>query len=235
VLPGPPSLRTVVSEIAVFIMVAFRRLTDATRSAVWAMWRVIRRFAHSFLSLSATVYARVGAILSGPVKQFVVGPLRVALLGQRRDVSLFVALLSPVLTLGTAWWVGSTIGYDTLTAWVRGTWFGTDPSLAIFLAIGGLVVIGAISAAVNSGLLPTSVLVGAPVFGAGVTRYGTTVTYSWGTHVVSLPEAVGIAGFFAVGFGIPIALCGFVLGRALCYVISVYGGHSGPPSPVENA
>ncbi|WP_246404042.1 hypothetical protein [Halobellus ruber] len=199
------------------------------------MWRVLRRFAHSFRSLCVTVYDRVGAFLSGPVRQFVVGPFRVALLGQHRDVSLLVTLLSPVLALGTAWLVGSTVGYHTLTAWVRGTWFGTDPSLAIFLAIGGLLVIGAISAAVNSGLLPTSVLVSAPVFGAGVTRYGTTVTYSWGSDVVSLPEAVGVASLLAVGFGIPIALCGFVLGRALCYVISVYGGRSGPPSTVENA
>lgn len=177
----------------------------------------------------------MGAILSGPVKQFVVGPLRVVLLGQRRDVSLLITLLSPVLSLGTAWWVGSTIGYETLTAWVRGTWFGTDPSLAIFLAIGGLLALGAISAAINSGLLPTTLLVGAPVFGAGVTRYGTTVTYSWGSQVVSLPEAVGVASLFAVGFGIPIALGGFILGRALRHVIRVYGGRSGSLSTVENA
>jgi hypothetical protein len=161
--------------------------------------------------------------------------LRVALLGKRRDVSLLIALLSPILALGTAWWVGSTVGYDTLTAWVRGTWFGTDPSLAVFLAVGGLLALGAISAGVNSGLLPTGVLVGAPVFGASVTRYGTTVTYTWGSQVVSLPEAVGTASLLAVGFGMPLALCGFVLGRALRHVMRVYGGRAGPPSTADNA
>jgi hypothetical protein len=198
-------------------------------------WRLLRRLAHDFRSLCATVYHRTGAVLSGPVKQFLVGPLRVVLLGQRRDVSLLVTLLSPVLALGTAWWVGSTVGYNALATSVRGTWFGTDPSLAVFLALGGLLALGAISAGVNSGLLPTGLLVSAPVFGAGVTRYGTTVTSSWGSHIVSLPDAVGVASLIAIGFGLPITIAGFVIGRALRHVVRVYSGRAGPPSTVENA
>jgi hypothetical protein len=204
-------------------------------TAAWLTWRLLRRLAHELRSLCATVYDSTGAVLSGPVTQFVVGPLRVVLLGQRRDVSLLMTLLSPILALGTAWWVGSTVGYNTLTTWVRGTWFGTDPSLTIFLALGGLLALGAISAGVNSGLLPTGLLVSAPVFGAAVTRYGTTVTSSWGSQVVSLPDAVGMATLIAVGFGLPITIAGFVIGRALRHVVRVYGGRAGPPSTVENA
>jgi hypothetical protein len=165
----------------------------------------------------------------------VVGPVRVVLLGHRRDASLLITLFSPVLALGTAWWVGSTVGYDVVTTWVRGTWLGTAPSLAVFLALGGLLALGALSAAVNSGLLPTGLLVSAPVFGAAVTRYGTTVASSWGSRVVSLPDALGMASLIAVGFGIPIAIASFTLGRALRRVVRVYGGRAEPPSTVENA
>ncbi|WP_206674359.1 MULTISPECIES: hypothetical protein [Halolamina] len=156
------------------------------------------------------------------------------LVGRRTDVSLLAVLLAPVLALAATWWVGSTVGYETLATWVRGTWFGTAPSLAVFVAAGALIVLGAISAAANSGVLPTSLLVSAPIFGAAVTRYGTTVTYTWGTEVVSLPNAVGMAILLALGFGLPIAVTGFILGGLVRRIVTVFRGQSGPAAPVKN-
>ncbi|MFC6989376.1 hypothetical protein ACFQJD_12905 [Haloplanus sp. GCM10025708] len=139
-------------------------------------------------------------------------------------------LVAPLLALGTAWWVGTSVGYAALEGWVRGTWNGTNPSLVVFLAVALLVGLGAVSAARNSGLLPTTLLVSAPVFGAAVTRYGTEVTYSWGTAVVSLPDAVGVATAVAFGFGVPIAVCSFLVGIAIRRVLAVFDYRSGPPS-----
>lgn len=229
------SLRTTANKAGVLIGLTFRQIIGTIRSVAWTVWRLIRQLACSLQSRSTAAYSRTTTVLAGPIKQFVVGPLRVVLLGKRHDVSLLITILSPVLVLVTARWVGSTIGYETLATWVRGTWFGTGPSLAIFLSVGGLLVLGAISAGVNSGLLPTGVLVSAPIFGAGVTRYGTTITYSWGSQVVSLPNAVGMAILFALGFGVPITISGFIIGRALSRVVRVYGGGTGPSSTAENA
>jgi hypothetical protein len=153
-------------------------------------------------------------------------------LGRRSDVSLLVVLSAPVLVLGTAWWVESTAGYAALEAWVRGTWYGTEPSLAVFLGVVLLLAVGAVSAAVNSGLVPTTVLVSGPVFGAAVVRYGTDVTYARGATVVSLPDAVTVAAAFAVGFGVPIAVCGFLIGVGVRRLASVATGDSGPSSRV---
>jgi hypothetical protein len=170
----------------------------------------------------------------GSVKEFLAGPLRVALLGKRRDVSLFVTLLSPVLALVTAWWVASTSGYETLTTMVRGTWFGTAPSLLVFLAVGGVLALGAVSAGVNSGLLPTAVLVRAPIFGASVTGYWTAVNHELGSQVVSLPNAVGVAFLFGLCVGIALAVAGFPVGRTLSRVVHAYGDGAGPPSTVDD-
>lgn len=228
-------LQTAVTEATIFLVMTGKRIAGVIYSMGLTMWDILQRLAYALGSLGTTAYSKSSMVLSGPVKQFVAGPLRAVLLGKRRDASLLVALLSPVLALITAWWVGSTVGYETLTVWVRGTWFGTEPSLAIFLGVSGLLVLGAISAGVNSGLLPTGLLVGAPIFGAAVTRYGTTVTYTWGSQVVSLPNAVGMAILFALGLGVPVTVSGFVLGRALHHVVRVCGGQSGPSSAVENA
>lgn len=230
----PSSFKTAMSETIAFTAVFVRRIIGEMRSIASTTWRLFRWLAHGIQSLSTTAYGRAGAVLFGPVKQFVVGPLRVALLGKRRDVSLLITLISPVLALATAWWVGSTIGYETLTTWVRGTWFGTAPSLTVFLIVGSLLALGAVSAGVNSGLLPTGLIVSAPIFGASITRYSTTVTYSWGSQVVSLPNAAGVATLFALGFGIPITIGGFIIGRALSRVVRVYGGRTGPSSLVDN-
>jgi len=176
---------------------------------------------------------RTRDVLTGPVQQRVAAPLRVALFGRRLDVALLAVVLTPLLALAVAWWVGSTVEYATLEGWVRGTWDGTNPVPAVFFAVAALLVLGAISAAVGAGLVPTTLLVAGPIFGAAVTRYGTEVTYNWGTTVVSLPDAVGVAGLFALSFGAPIALCGFLLGRALRRITRVLVGGSGPSSRPE--
>ena len=139
----------------------------------------------------------------------------------RVEMSLAVSLLAPVLAAGAALWV-SGLGFGTFLEWAEGTWYGTEPSAFVLLALVTLVALGAVSAAVNSGLLPTTLLVAGPVFGAAVTRYGTTVERGTGTAVVSLPEAVGVAALFAVAVGGPLAVVGFVLGVAARRVVLVF-------------
>ncbi len=223
------SLQSAATDATMFLVVTVERIAGAIRSMTLTIWDLLHRLTRAVWSLGASAHSKSRMVLSGPVKQFVTGPLRTVVLGTRHDVSLVIALLSPVLALVTSWGVVSTVGYETLTVWVRGTWFGTDPSLAIFLAVGSLLVLGAISAGANSGLLPTGLLVSAPIFGAAVTRYGTTVTYTWGNQVVSLPNAVGMAILFAAGFGLPVAVCGFVLGRTLRHIVRMNGVHLGWP------
>lgn len=210
-------------------------LTSGLRSASELVWRSLQRLTTEGRHLWRRGMDRTESLLSGPAKQFVAGPVRMFLFGRRTDVSILALLLAPVLALAATWWVGSTVGYETLVEWVRGTWFGTDPSLAVFAAAGALIVLGAVTAAVNSGLLPTVLLVSAPVFGAAVTRYGTTVTYTWGAEVVSLPNAVGVAVLIALSFGVPLGVAGFVLGSLLRRIARIFRGQSGPASPVDNA
>jgi hypothetical protein len=225
------SLQTVAINATMLLVMTVERIAGAIRSVMLTIWDFLHRLTRTGCSLGATAHSKLSMVLSGPVKQFVTGPLRTVVLGTRRDVSLLIALISPVLALITSYGVVSTVGYETLTVWVRGTWFGTEPSLTIFLAVGSLLVLGAISAGANSGLLPTGLLVGAPIFGASVTRYGTSVTYTWGSQVVSLPNAVGMAILFAVGFGIPVSVSGFVLGRTLRHIVPMNGVHLGRPRP----
>ena len=179
---------------------------------------------------SLILVRRTRGLLAGPVREALAGPVRVAVIGRRSDVSLLVVLSAPILALGTAWWVESTAGYAALEAWVRGTWYGTNPSLAVFLGVALLLALGAVSAAVNSGLVPTTVLVAGPIYGTAVTRYGTEVTYARGTAVVSLPDAVVFAAALAVGLGVPIAGCGFLIGAGARRLARVVTGDSGPSS-----
>ena len=209
-------------------MAAFGRAFTLCLSALGWIWTIARS-----TLVSGTRKGR--SLLSGPVKRGLAGPVRDALLGRRVAVSLLAGLLSAPLALLTTWWVRSTMGYATLEAWVRGTWYGTEPALVVFLGVAALLVLATASAAVNSGLVPTTLLVAGPVFGVGVARYGTTVTYEYGASVVSLPDAVAIAALFAVAFGTPIAVCGFVLGSALRRVTAVLADGAGPLSRVADS
>jgi hypothetical protein len=230
-VPDTSSLQTVTARIASILLGALSWLVAKTvRVAHGTVW-----LASGLRSVLAHTSERARDALTGPVKERIAGPLRDVLVGRRLDVSLLVVLLAPVFALASAWWVGSTVDYATLEGWVRGTWYGTDPVLAVFLAVAGLLALGTISAALNSGLVPTTVLVAAPIFGMAVTRYGTGVTYNWGTTVVSLPDAVGVAGIFALAFGVPIAICGFLLGSGLRRITGVLVGGSGRSSRPEQA
>ncbi len=228
-------LRNGIGTAAAAFVATLTWIATSLRTVSRVCRRVLARSLHLTRNKLAAGRKQATSVATGPGKRFVTGPVRVFAVGQRTDVSILALLLAPVLAAASAWWVGSTVGYGTLTAWVRGTWAGTDPAVAVFLAVGALVALAAVSAAINSGLLPTYVLVSAPVFGAAVTRYGTTVTYSWGTEVVSLPDAVGVALLLALGFGLPLAVSGFVLGRLLRRVVTVLGGRSGPHSPVDHS
>jgi len=193
------------------------------------------RRTYSGVRWATTIVARrLRSLFAGPVRRGLAGPVREALFGRRVEVSLLAGLLSAPLALATTWWAGSTVGYATLERWVRGTWYGTDPALVVFFGVAALLALATASAAVNSGLVPTTLLVAGPVFGASVTRYGTGVTYEYGAAVVSLPNALGVAALFAVAFGVPIALCGFVLGSALRRVAAVLAGRTGRSSRPEN-
>ncbi|MFC6940345.1 hypothetical protein ACFQE8_10280 [Salinirubellus sp. GCM10025818] len=201
---------------------------SATLAAVAAR---VRRLVVGLRSLAAGTAAGIRDLLGGPVRRALVGPVRTALLGRRAEVSLAVALSGLVLAVGAAWWVGD-LGFETLLRWVEGTWAGTDPRAFVLAGAAALVALAAVSAGVNSGLVPTTMLVAGPVFGAAVTRYGTTVERGTGTAVVSLPEAVGVAALFAVAVGLPLAAVGFVLGVAARRVVHVFADGSGrPPVP----
>lgn len=182
-------------------------------------------------TLVVAAVAQVHEALAGPLRRTLAGPVRTALLGRRVEVSLAVSLLAVPLAAGAAWWVAG-IGFETLGAWAEGTWYGTDPNAAVLLAAAALVALAAASAAINSGLLPTALLAAGPVFGAAVTRYGTTVERGTGTAVVSLPEAVGVAALFALAVGLPLATAGFVLGAAARRAVLVFAdGGPGSAAP----
>jgi hypothetical protein len=112
----------------------------------------------------------------------------------------------------TAWGVATTTGYPPLEAWLAGTWNGTNPHGVVFAGVTLLVTLAAASAAVNAGLFPTTTLVAGPLFGLGLTRYGTVVSTGYGQHVVSLPEALAFASAVAAVGGVTFGVAGYVLG-----------------------
>ncbi len=157
------------------------------------------------------------------------GTLRTALFGRRLDVSAVVLFVAPVLALATHYWASS-VGYRQIRGWVHGTWFGTDPRLVVFLGVGALLALAALSAASNAGLLPTALLVTAPVFGVAFARYGLNLQY-YGT--VGIPNAVEVGVALAVAFGVPIACGGFVLGTVVRRTVNTLRGDRGATPNVE--
>jgi hypothetical protein len=207
---------------------AVSRLLGVLSWLVGALWRLVTRLwaplraaGRRFRAAVATVVPRARRAFAGPVRRALAGPVRTVLLGRRADVSLLVTLATPVAAFAVAWWVDASVGYEALQRMTEGTWDGTNPSTLVFVAVAVLVALGAVSAAVNSGLVPTTLLVAVPLFGATVTRYGTEVRYSWGTGVVSLPDAVAVAAAVAAVFGVPLAVCGFLLGAGLKRAVAV--------------
>jgi hypothetical protein len=117
-----------------------------------------------------------------------------------------------LLATVTAWGVAATTGYPPLEAWLAETWNGTNPHAVVFAGGALLVTLAATSAAVNAGLFPTTTLVAGPLFGLGLTRYGTVVSTGYGQHVVSLPEALAFASAVAAVGGATFGVAGYVLG-----------------------
>jgi|GEM_PF-2865746 len=155
---------------------------------------------------------RVGRVVRGPVARLVYGPVTTLLFGRRAAVSIILVGLAPALAALAAGVVATTTGYPPLERWLVDTWTGTDPRAAVFAGGALLLGLAAASGAVEGGLIPTSVLVAAPLFGVAVTRYGTTVSTHFGPRVVSLPEAVAFAlGVAAVG-GVTAAVVGYGVG-----------------------
>lgn len=173
----------------------------------------------------------LGERLRGPTARTAVDTLRTGLVGRRLDVTAAAVLSAPLLALLANWWAAG-VGYRTVEQWVVGTWYGTDPRLAVFVGVGLLVALAAVSAAVNSGLAPTTLLVVAPLFGVAFTRYGLTLEY-YGT--VGVPGAVGIGLALAVLFGAPIAVVGFTLGTVLRRVGRALRGRNGEDPLAERA
>lgn len=210
---------------------ALARVAPWTHSAVERLWRLVRTAAARMRSAAGQAVARARQVATGPVRDPAVGPVRTALLGRRTEVSLLVSLTAPVLAAVAAWWVLTTVGGpETLGDWIAGTWSGTDPSVALAVAVTLVVAAGAASAAVNSGLVPTTVLVAGPVFGALVTRYGTEAP-----RLVSLPDAVLFAAAAAAVGGGLLGVVSFCLGAAVRRVVRVLTGDSGPAERPERA
>ncbi|WP_254272770.1 hypothetical protein [Haloarcula marina] len=233
--PPSSSLRSSFETAVALAVAALSWVAAVARTVTARAWNALLALAARFRSAARTGFDRGRRLFAGPIRELVTGPVRDALFGRRLSLSLLVLLLTVPLALGSAWWVGTNVGYGTLVELVSGTWDGTNPALGVFLAAAALVTLGAVSAGVNSGLLPTSVLVTAPVFGAALTRYGTTVETYGGTGVVSLPEAVAYAAFLGVTIGVPLALCGFLLGAGFRHVGLVLTDGAGPSRPADQA
>jgi hypothetical protein len=187
--------------------------------------------ASGLVSWTARASRSLRRLADGPLRELLGGPVKRTLLGRDRTVSALVGLVSPVLALGANWWVVRTTTPGAMVNALRETWNGTDPHVVVFLAVALLVAAGAAIAAVNSGLAPTTLLVSAPVFGAGFSFYGATTA----TGVVSLPDAVAIAGGAAGVFGVPISVAGFLLGVGLRRVATVLRGGVGSKRRIDGA
>lgn len=134
------------------------------------------------------------------------------ILGVRPEWTAVAIGVAPVVAVVTEWWVVTTAGYLAVESWVVGTWTGTDPHLVVFVGVVSLVAVSAAYTAMNSGVIPATLLVMAPVFGIGFARYGLTLASS-GT--VGIPEATAFASLLAVAFGIPIGVTGFAVGTII--------------------
>lgn len=135
------------------------------------------------------------------------------LLGRHVGVSIATVLLAVLVATVTALWVGATVGAEQLAEWTVSTWRG-EPSHGVVLAsVAALVALGAVVAALNSGVLPTFVLVASPLFGTGLARVGAEYTVAGTTYTVSFGDAVADAAGAAILIGAPLAVVGFLLGE----------------------
>jgi hypothetical protein len=191
----PTALNRAGSSLAVLLGLC-RRLLGVARSGIHRL------------------HTRAGTTLRGPVARTVRGPFATLVVGRRTAVSVILTGLAPVLAALTAGAIATTTGHPPLERWLVETWTGTDPHPVVFAGAAFLVGLAAASAAAKAGLVPTSVLVAAPVFGVAVTRYGTAVSTHAGERVVSLPDAVAVATGVAVVGSVATVAVGYPLGAA---------------------
>jgi hypothetical protein len=155
----------------------------------------------------------------------VLGEMKRTLLGERADVSVLICGVAVVLAAAVAAGIATTVGYPPIETWTVETWTGRNPHWQVFAGVGALVALAAVSGALNSGAVPSTLLAAGPLFGVGLTRYGTAVTREYvGTTVVSLPEAVVFGVFLAVFAGLPIGVLGFTVGHLTRWAAGVVAG-----------
>lgn len=189
---------------------------DAVRSRARSLPSTAAAIGARSLAAATRQTAHVAVGAAAAVRGSAVARLGTFLFGRREAVSIVTVLVSLVLAPAVAWWVATTTGYPPIEEWARGTWTGTDPRAVVFVGVALLVGLGAASAAANSGLVPTTLLVTAPLFGLAATRYGTRyVDPALGSRVVSLPEAIEFATAVAVLGGVPLGIAGFLVGALL--------------------
>lgn len=196
-----------------------REVPTATRRLSAVLWLALARLASGLARLrtGAGRAARgTWTVVDGRVRPFLLGPVKTVVIGRRTGVSAALVVGSVVAAGAVAWWVAATTGYLPLQTWAEETIAGTQPHAVVFFGVAGLVALGAVVAAVNSGIIPTAIVVAAPLFGAAITRYGTPHTEPfYGSQVVSLPQALEFAAAAVLLVGVPLAVFGFVLGELL--------------------
>jgi len=200
--------RTAIASAITTFLAIIGWAVDETKSLV--NW-LVRHLSASVVRARSSVHVD-GDRLAGNLHQAWVGALwnrlYVGLIGRESAISMLFVVVSPVLAyLANYWTVG--VGYLTLVDWVQGTWYGTDPEMTVFVGVTILLAIGTLSAWLNAGLVPTSIIVMAPVFGLAFGSYGTELA-AYG--VVSLPQAVEFGIILSTAFGVPIAIAGFAIG-----------------------
>lgn len=185
-------------------------LTLLVSGTAWLLGRLASGTT-ALLEYAASRLRRLGS----RTEAFVRGPIRTVLLGRRSAVAVALVGLGVVLAAVTAGGVAATTGYPPLEQWLGETWDGTNPHAVVFVGGALLLALAAGSAAFDGGLLPTTMLVAGPLFGLGLTRYGTVVSTSYGQHVVSLPEALAFAFAVAAVGGSTVGVAGYTLGAGL--------------------
>jgi len=203
--------RSVTSTLGLVLGAVWTALQALFRSTTALLRRVAGLVAVGADSLR-DLARRARAATDAPATRTAAGVVRSGLFGRRRDLTAAILVAAPVLALASAWGVGATVGFHSLYDWSVGTWYGTAPRIWVFVAVGALAALGIASAAANSGLVPTALLVAAPVFGAGLTSYGT----AFGIYdTVSLPAAAQVGAAAALVVGLPLGACAFVVGVGL--------------------
>lgn len=154
---------------------------------------------------------------------------RTILVGRRPIVSLAVVFVAAVFALATAAGVGMTAGSGRVADAAVETWRGATLHHGIIGAACLLVGVAALSAAFNSGFVPTFALVASVPFGVGLARYGTEYAVGNMTRIVSLPEAIADGTGAALVIGLPLAVLEFLVGTGVRRVAGSTRGNSGPP------